>query len=124
MANNQQARSAHVTAAYAASNPDPIAGRDGERVQVGEIELWDDNPAWVWCKCASVRGTSGWVPASYLEVSGATGVLRREYDARELTMHGGEPLTILEEEGGWYWCRERNGTEGWLPIKCVEIDAL
>jgi SH3-like domain-containing protein len=105
-----------VTTAYTASNPDPINGKAGESVMLtGKVDRWEDVPEWEWIECVDARGRNGWVPATWLVTQGTSVMLRRDYDARELTAQMGQIVTALEEESGWFWCETADGATGWLP---------
>ena len=76
-------------------------------------------PGWVWCTEKS--GKSGWVPENYLAIEGDQGVMRRDYDATELTIGAGETVALLGSESGWGWCRTVDGREGWLPLELLSV---
>lgn len=106
----------HVITDYQAPYPDPI------RVKAGDEIILDRNkkteiPGWVWG--TDQAGVSGWVPESYLELHGDTGILRCDYDAIELTVHAGDVLTFLKAESGFYWVIDQSGKRGWLPASHV-----
>ncbi len=107
----------HVIRAHISSDPDPVRFVPGDVLSVGQHDQqWR---SYVWCTDRS--GHAGWVPDSYLEMSGAheaTGL--RAYDATELTVGPGELLDMLEEAGGWLRCRSSSGHEGCVPGDIVE----
>ena len=106
----------HVTTARATDYPDPIILREGDVVEVGQTDTtW---PSFVWCTTSA--GASGWVPDAYLQREGSRARARRDYEATELTICGGEELAIEDEIGGWLWCRNRRGEYGWVPAGNVQ----
>jgi len=97
--------------------PDPLIVSQGCEVSVGERDAaW---PAFRWC--ATAGGKQGWVPEDYLELRGASGVLRRAYSANELAVAVNDELQILDEVGGWYWCENAFGERGWVPALNVRL---
>jgi len=107
----------HVTTARVSAYPDPLILAASEQVTLGENDTtW---PRFVWC--TTRQGKSGWVPAAYLDRQGTMGILLREYDATELSVDVGEELTILDKEGGWFWCANHDGQRGWVPAKNVVV---
>ena len=83
------------------SDPDPVRFVTGEVLSIGHHDQqWR---TFVWCTDQS--GHAGWVPDS-LEMTGAAeATALRDYDATELTVSKGEILEVLEEVGGWVFCR-------------------
>lgn len=41
-----------------------------------------------------------------------------DYDTTELAVAAGERVEVVDrdDESGWWWCRNRDGTEGWVPV--------
>lgn len=125
---NQQRASAfparyRVVKEYQASNPEPLAVQANETFQVSEkVSPWNENPEWLWTWCTDQRGKSAWVPTNIIELSpdGQSGITRQPYDAIELTVNIGDELQAEHEESGWYWCVDRRGQRGWVPIEHVE----
>ena len=101
-----------VTRAHHSEYPEPIAGKAGDTLELGQRD--DDWPTFLWAKAAS--GREGWVPDAYLAISGSSGTLTRDYVARELTLGEGAVVDVLDEVGGWAWCRSDDGELGWLPL--------
>ena len=106
-----------VVRAHITSDAAPVRFVRGDVLSVGHHDQqWR---SYVWCTDQS--GHAGWVPDSYLEMSGAheaTGL--HAYDATELTVAKGELLDLLEEAGGWLRCRTSSDLEGWVPGDNVE----
>lgn len=103
---------ARVTESYVPAYLEPVRLRKGDVVSVGHCDqLWK-----AYCWCTSHKGSQGWVPQSYLQMTGdAEAVATRDYDGVELTVGKGEIVEILDDEGGWRLCRTVRGTVGWLP---------
>ncbi len=80
---------------YRSPYPDSIFFRKGEKVTVGK-EFCDD-PDWHdWLWCESKNGNRAWAPKQFLEIRGTAGTLRRDYNARELSVKSGEFITVFE----------------------------
>ena len=76
---------------------------------------------WVWC--TNRDGKSRWVPEAYVERTGDTCVMLRDYEATELSVGVGEALVISgEEESGWIWCTNQAGQRGWVPGDNVRVE--
>jgi uncharacterized protein YgiM (DUF1202 family) len=109
--------SARIIKSYESAYPDPLELKQGERVAVEARECeW---PGWLWATDKS--GRAGWIPETYLTVSGPAGELLRDYDATELDAEAGDTVEILEREGGWARCRKTDGIVGWLPEEVLKI---
>lgn len=78
-------------------------------------------PDWVWCRNSC--GLGGWLPEAVLSSckAGDTAVVLQAFDTAELTVSAGELLEAFEERSDWVWCRNRSGTEGWVPLDCLDI---
>ena len=71
--------------------------------------------------CTPERGHSGWMAESYFEYSSPTeGVVKRDYDAAQLTVFEDEELEVVDEVGGWLLCRNDRGIQGWVPRRILE----
>ncbi len=123
-------RTCLVVKDYQADFLDPIAVKAGETFAVSEkTSIWEDNPHWIWLWCTDQRGKSGWVPRNIIQLdvddqngqNDRTGTTHSAYDAIELTVTAGQELTIEHEESGWFWCRDRQGKRGWVPISHVSV---
>ncbi len=108
----------NVIKPYQAPFPDPIVVRKGEQVML-DASKHTDIPGWVWCVAAS--GKSGWVPSSFLIITGSVGLLKRDYNAIELTVQPGDELELHEQESGFWWVTHEDGRLGWVPEECVRI---
>ncbi len=119
-------RICRVAKDYQAQFADPIAVEAGEAFTVSErAEPWENNPAWMWVWCTDQRGKSGWVPQNIIQMDTdkRTGTTQAAYDARELTVTAGQELSIEQEESGWFWCCDEQGTCGWVPISHVTVES-
>jgi uncharacterized protein YgiM (DUF1202 family) len=105
-----------VIAEYQSPYSDPVVFSAGEELTIGEKEsAWS---GWVWC--TNRDGKSRWVPETYVEQKGDVGVMRRDYEATELSVTVGEELVMGEEESDWIWCTNQKGQSGWVPITNIE----
>lgn len=111
-------RTCRVHTARQVSYPDPLAIRVGDVLRVGAND--DEWPAFVWC--TDLAGKSGWVPERYIAREGDRGTVLRDYEATELEIAEGDVLAILDEEGGWFWCRDARDRYGWVPEENVGPD--
>jgi SH3-like domain-containing protein len=106
-----------VKSRYRSAFADPLRLKSGEEVAIGERKTeWS---GWLWCE--DKNGGTGWVPESYLQRRGNTGILLCDYDATELTVEEGEELHIIDDESGWIRCRNQKGEVGLVPIENVSI---
>lgn len=105
-----EARPARVQKAYRAVYPDPITLRAGDELTVERRD--DEYPTFLWCT-ATRTGKSGWVPDAYLDLSRVLPTALCDYDAAELSVEVGDELVVLDELGGWVWCRRTTGELGW-----------
>jgi len=85
------------------------------------LKIGEESPAYPgWLRATVPDGRSTWIPEAYVQVNGAKGIARVEYDSRELAVKGGEEVTLLLEYRGWVWVRTEDGREGWLPLDVLE----
>jgi SH3-like domain-containing protein len=102
-----------VLRAYEIAYPNALCVRKGESLRILREET---NPAWAgWLWCRSDDGQEGWVSKDYLVIDGERGVLKLDYDAREVAVAPLEIVEVLREERGWCWVRKQDGAEGWVP---------
>ena len=80
----------------------------------GREEIWDAH-RWLWA--VADDGREGWVPDDLVIESDEGPVASRDFSADELTCAAGEAVEIIRETHGWAWCRNRDGREGWLPLR-------
>ncbi len=109
---------ATVTADYEAAYPRPIRAAAGTVMRVERED--EEYPGWVWC--VATDGVAGWVAEVFLERNGRVAVLRRDYEATELTARAGERLTLGEEVSGWWWAQTEAGRKGWIPADHLRLE--
>jgi uncharacterized protein YgiM (DUF1202 family) len=106
-----------VVFSRASDYPDPLLLMAGDEVEIGTKKSpW---PGWAWITASG--GKSGWIPGAFVSRRGARGVVLRYYDATELDVEKGEELVLHEEVAGWYWCTNRAGRRGWVPVENVTL---
>ena len=103
-----------VIQSYAKTYPDPIRGKFGDKLEIGEPD--PDNPDWIWCVGPELRW--GWVHHSVIDRD--LQCLTEDYDARELDVEAGELVTVEKTLSSWAWCINDNGEAGWVPVSCLE----
>ena len=114
MTDSDGRRICRVTSAYESPYTAPVVFSAGEKLATGKKE-----GGWVWC--TKRDGESRWVPEAYIEREGGdTAVMRRDYEATELSVTTGEELVMGEEESDWAWCTNQEGRSGWVPVENVE----
>ncbi|NQT57633.1 MAG: hypothetical protein HQ557_01495 [Bacteroidetes bacterium] len=111
-----------VITEYISPYPVSIIFHKGEIVHIG-TEFADD-PEWGnWIRCV-VSGDDrsekeAWCPRQYLEILEDKGVFIQNYDAKELTVHIGEILSVGEQLNGFGVAVKGDGDCGWVPMKCL-----
>jgi len=104
-----------VAETYEVVYTSPIKLKVGDEVAITEREI---NPEWQgWVFCLDSNGTSGWVSESYLQINGNSAQVIKNYDSTELRVEKGESVSLIREEFGWAWVKNRAEKEGWVPLK-------
>ena len=104
---------------YLSPYPDSLSFNRGDTVKVGnEYDGDSDWLGWVWCE--GTNGVQAWMPINHLQISGKKGILKRDYNARELSVSTGEELEICEIVGGFGMAENCVGAKGWVPMKVLE----
>lgn len=100
---------------YEIAYPNPIRLNKDELVKIIKRET---NPDWLgWVFCESEEGVKGWVSETYLLIDGNSASVIKSYDATEITAKSGELVEILYSEFGWARIKNREGSQGWIPLK-------
>ncbi|NIP44371.1 MAG: hypothetical protein GWO41_09205 [candidate division Zixibacteria bacterium] len=110
-------RKAKVIKSRRSDYPDPLIIKQSQKLRIEKKE--SEWPGWTWC--IDDDGKAGWVPSSYLKITGKTAEAINGYDAAELTVKPGDELKLIDEEAGWYWCRDLHGNQGWVPAECISV---
>lgn len=111
---------ARAIADYRAPYPDPIAVRAGDVVLPDLVRTQEtDFMGWTWCR--GPDGREGWVPNTWIDHGPDRSTLRRDFDAKELSVHKGELLTIELSESGFVLAHKQTGETGWLPDAVLEL---
>ena len=107
-----------VIKAHQSPDPDPLIVRKGERLSFERRETeW---AGWIWCTSDSGKGT--WVPENWVEIEEDSCVMKRDYNATELSVIVGEVLTVEFEESSWAWATNEGGESGWVPLQNLDTD--
>ena len=77
-------------------------------------DVWDGH-RWLWA--VADDGREGWVPDDLITEIDDRPVASRDFSAIELTCSAGDAVEIIRETHGWAWCRKRDGSKGWLPLR-------
>jgi hypothetical protein len=107
---------ARASSAHRVPDREPIRLESGDQVTAGERDTqW---PAFVFVTAASGEG---WVPSRHLSSDVGTVEVITAYDTTELELPAGEEVEIVsrDDESGWWWCRRRDGAEGWVPASVL-----
>lgn len=99
-------------------------GSDSFSVEAGQVVvLGDEDDRWRgWFRCTLPDGPSAWVHESFFKPENAGNARFLEnYTAREMSIHIGDPVTVLREVGGWSWVRRESGAEGWVPDEVLRV---
>ena len=110
-------RSARLRRDYHSQYPEPVRFLRGELIEVGRRD--SEWPEFLWATDAA--GRSGWVHQRYLYAEHGRARAVRDYSARELDAQAQAVVRLLEEAGGWWWCENEQGEQGWLPARDLEI---
>jgi hypothetical protein len=98
---------------YEASTDAPLVVAEGERLVFERRRTrW---PGWIWCKAPS--GKTGWVPESWTEIENESCVMKRDYNARELSVPESEELIGILTESEWALVVRSSGGRGWVPLE-------
>ncbi len=94
-----------------------LSVQEGDVIGVGHRN--QQYPEMRWCTPES--GYSGWMAESYFEYTSPTeAVVKKAYDAAQLTVFEGEELAVLDVVGEWLLCRNDRGIQGWVPRRILE----
>jgi len=106
---------------YETEYPNPITLTVGEKVIIGneheatETENWEN---WVYCTKTDYSN-AGWVPKQIINYE--SGIILRDYSAKELTVEKGMIVEGIEELNGWLLSKNKLTSEiGWLPMENVK----
>ena len=106
---------------YQSPYPEPIIFCKREKVIIGKE--FTDNPDWKdWLWCEGQNDNQAWVPKQYLDIESGQGTLITDYNALELSVVIGETLSIHEIINGFGMAEKPDGTCGWVPMKCLELE--
>lgn len=102
---------------YETPYPEPFVIKKGDKLQTSIRDSeWE---GWIWCLKAD--GKSAWVPEGYLQIQNDDAIALQDYNAIELSVKIGDMLELVKSESGWYWCRDKDGYQGWVPGEYIEV---
>ncbi|MFH2048233.1 MAG: SH3 domain-containing protein [bacterium] len=89
--------------------------KKGDNVTVERRKTkWD---GWLWC--TTKDGRTGWVPESWIDLSGNQGIMKQDYNSYELRVEPGEVLQGILIESNWLLALTSDDTTGWVPLECL-----
>jgi len=100
-----------------------IPERPPIRLDVGEpVIVGDRDTDWPEFVFVTTSGGSGWVPARHLSSDHGAALVEVAYDTTELAVAAGEGVEVVERDdaSGWWWCRNSDRAEGWVPSRVFE----
>ncbi|ONG69515.1 hypothetical protein BKK44_15055 [Bacillus cereus] len=105
-----------VIKSHVSNYPNPIRLEEGDVVKLIESyagpENWEN---WMFCH-EEKYDRKGWVPEQIIRKDmNGTGIIIKQYTAKELNVSIGERVIALEELNGWIWCEKTGGEDGWVP---------
>lgn len=109
---------AKILEAHQRSYDVAINVKQGDVVTWMKHDLWDDSHTWVWCVASD--GKEGWIALDCLDIDNESATLKRDFNAIELSVNGGEVITVYEELAGWCWSENVRGDTGWIPRSKIE----
>jgi hypothetical protein len=88
------------------------------------VQVGDRNSGWPEFVFVTTSTGSGWVPWRYLTTQGRTALVQHGYDTTELPLAEGQEVTVIDRDdvGGWWWCLDDEGREGWVPVGVLTED--
>ncbi|MEE9552738.1 MAG: SH3 domain-containing protein [candidate division Zixibacteria bacterium] len=116
--NKSTEKRAEVIADFTSDRSDPFIMAEGDRLEFREIS--GEWPGWIYC--INQNAQEGWVPESYVKISGGFGVALFPYDAVELSVRIGDRLIVTGEDSGWCRCVAENDKRGWVPARYLEFE--
>ena len=117
---NNNAHTYMVMKEYNSPYPNSIIFNKGDNVNIGN-EFTDD-PDWKdWIWCEKNNEIKAWIPKQYVDKKKSKGILKRDYNAMELSVSIGEELKVTEIINGFGMSEKKDGTKGWVPLKNLKI---
>ena len=100
-----------VLADYEVNDPHPLILKGGTAVQIlRNDQSW---PGWLWVEAGN---QAGWIPESFLEMSGTAATTGRDFNGRDLSARRQEVLLAIEEAPGWIFAENARKERGWFPL--------
>jgi hypothetical protein len=105
---------------YETKYPNPITLAIGEKVIIGEEHEATENENWKnWVYCTKTdNSNSGWVPKQIINYK--SGLILRDYSAKELTVEKEMIVEGIEKLNGWLLSKNKlTGETGWIPMENI-----
>lgn len=106
---------------YTKQYANPILLNVGDVVFLGKEETEEKWKGWIWAELKN-KTNAGWIPKQIIEFSedGLSGIIIKEYSAKELTVQMNDQVELLETLNGWCWVKNsKTNEEGWIPSECT-----
>ncbi|MBI2416390.1 MAG: hypothetical protein HYV28_00475 [Ignavibacteriales bacterium] len=104
----------------------PLMLKQGDRITIDwdRVETDSEWHGWVWGKTSN---NEGWIPEQLVQLSdtdkyNSSGIMIKDYSAKEHDVCPGEIVTGEKILNGWLWCTKIDYDDyGWLPLKVLTI---
>lgn len=108
-----------VKTEWKATYQDPIVLEQGQEVWLsGKSDHWDGH-LWVWA--INQFEKEGWIPDTLVRIVADKHFAKAAFSAMELTCAAGDEVRAIDETHGWILCAAKNGAEGWVPARNLEL---
>ncbi|MEK7692318.1 MAG: DUF5680 domain-containing protein, partial [Bdellovibrionota bacterium] len=96
--------------------PEPLRLQVGDTFEILPKEGSEKWLGWHWAKTPT---QTGWISENYFERRDGRTLVIRNYDATELAVTRGDSVTLLFEDNGWAYVKNRQGSSGWIPSEVI-----
>lgn len=72
-----------------------------------------------WWYCRGDAG-DGWIPIEFMDITGNSARLKRDYTTRELAIDAGAAVNIAESVAGWCFVIDQQNRTGWVLERSLE----
>lgn len=108
-----------IIKSYEIAYPDPLILKIGDIVTIIKKEETPECVGWYFCK--DQNGKEGWISKDFMTIEDSTGIMIKDYSAKEIAVEINDEVSVISESCGWVWCKKENGDEGWLPRSYLEL---